>query len=484
MKISAPCGDMEGCVQNGMMQFLGIPYAKPPVGELRFLPAQPFSHWDGVRICTSRGHAAPQLFVPGLSKFQDGETPDEDCLYLDVTTPDISKPHPVLVWVHAGAFQRGSGMLGLNPFVFAKQGIVVVDVNYRLGVLGFMDVSDILGNDYIQSGNNGLLDVAAALSWVKENVANFGGDPDNVTIMGQSAGAKICSALTLMKGAKGLFRRAILCSGAAQSIRDVHTARCITERFMQDAKRYIKHDRDILTMPWQQIVKAQQRLFSGLNLHTVGPVFDGVTFDGSDALAMIKEGASRGISLLIGTNRDEMELYYHVYHVSKLYEQLAERLFGNRSDIVMHAYRQIPKDENFHERFIHFFTEYVYRAGTLDMARAAAKAGQSVYLYRLDWDRQSYKACHTSETQFLMDMNGVIQDPDRSAAHDTLKEDMQSDFLSFIKYGNPSEAGNVFWSAFDEAKQDMIVFDGPCRTQKAPAKETDPAMPYQVFALD
>ena len=484
MIINAACGRMEGIENENVHQFLGIPYAKPPVGALRFKPTEPLAPWKGIRSCKKLGHAAPQLYVPGLTSLKEDETLDEDCLYLNVTTPDVQGKLPVLFWIHGGAFQKGSATLGINPIDFAKEGIVVVNINYRLGALGFMDFSKYLGSEYAQSGNNGLLDIIQALKWVKENISAFGGDPDNVCIMGQSAGAKICGTLTIMKKAKGLFHRAVLCSGAVQCTRDVHTAQKIADQFLQEANLTADTAKKLLTMPWEDILKAQTNIFAGLNLHTVGPVFDGINFEENDSLALIEHGASKGISLLMGTNRDEMNLYWNVYKVHDLEEKLATKLFGNRAPIVMKEYRKIPKDENFHKNLVHFLTEYIYRSGDVKMAETAADAGQKVYFYRLDWDRQAYKACHASETQFLMGVGSVIKDVDTSKEHEELKAQMHGAFVKFIKDGTPAADGLPAWPAFDTNSRSMMVFDAPCHVERTPESEVTSEMPFKVFELD
>ena len=483
MIIHAPCGAMEGIENAGIHQFLGIPYAKPPVGPLRFRPTEPLTPWEGIRPCQRLRHAAPQLYVPGLTSLKEDETLDEDCLYLNVTTTDNRGKRPVLFWIHGGAFQKGSATLGINPVSLAKEGIVVVNANYRLGALGFMDFSRYLGDEYRQSGNNGLLDIIQALNWVRENIASFGGDPENVCIMGQSAGAKICATLSIMEKAKGLFRRAILCSGAVQCIRDAHTAQEIAARFMDATGLSKGQEKELLTLPWKKILKAQTHLFAGLNLHTVGPVFDGINFKEDDALSLIHHGESKGISLLMGTNRDEMNLYWHVYRVHDLDDKLAVKLFGNRSPLVMRNYKRIPNDANFHKNFVHFMTEYIYRSGDIRMAEAAAEAGQDVYFYRLDWDRQTYKACHASETQFIMGTGSVIRDVDQSDDHDRLQEAMHGAFVEFIKTGVPSAPTLPPWPKFDNAQRAMMVFDAPCHVEKAEKSKVDPDMPFKIFEL-
>lgn len=483
MIISAPCGKMKGFCDSGMMRFLGIPYAQPPVGRLRFCSPRPAEPWSGIRPCLHPGHVSPQLTVPGMSALKAEETPDESCLFLNVYAPEKGHRQPVLFWIHGGAFQTGSGDFGLNPSVFTKNGIVTVSANYRLGALGFLDFERYLGPDYAGSGNNGILDILQALRWTRENIAAFGGDPDCITIMGQSAGSKIAAVLTVMKEARGLFRRAVLCSGAAQCIRSRDTAEKVTDRFMRAAGLTEKTASRLLTMSWKSFITAQQSLFAGFNLHTVGPVADGIHIEEKNPLELIRGGASKDISLLAGTNRDEIELYDRVYGFHELTEEGAERLFGTNSAAVLREAGKIPRDASFHEHFIHLMTEYIYRAGTVRMAEAASDARQPVYLYRLDWDRQPYRACHSSESQFLMGEAPLVPGLDSSPAQKHLAGLMQNAFLSFIRTGVPRAPGLPVWSPFETQRRLMMVFDATCRTLPAPPVETAPNMPYCVFSL-
>ncbi len=475
--VDAPCGRLEGRMRGGLAQFFSIPYAAPNVGSKRFLPPKPRPRWEGVRPSAVPGPAAPQARKRGLPT----GGMDEDCLTLSVTTPDVHGCAPVLLWVHGGAFQYGWGSLGFRPEVFARAGIVAVSCQYRLGVLGFLDVSSWLGEAYRQSGNNGLLDVRQALRWIQDNIAAFGGDPGQVTIMGQSAGARICAALTLMDGAKGLFHRAVLASGAADSLRDQITARCVSEGFLH-AAGLMDTPEALLRMPWAEIVKQQEAFFTAEKLAWLGPVLDGVTFPEEDALTLARRGGA-GADILMGTNRDEMEWFWRSWQCRELNRPLAETLFGSRASLVMAHYERMIRGGDVHEKTIHFLTEYLFRAGVVRLAEAASAAGQRVYLYRLDWDRQSLRACHGSETQFFMGFGLVIPDVDRSAAHEALAEKMRGALLSFIKKGIPAAEGLPEWPPFGEARR-MMRFDDPCEVIDTPPMETDPRMPQQVFGLD
>lgn len=481
--VSTKYGKLEGFLQNGVVLFRGIPYAKPPVREFRFLPPREMTPWSGLKECKQYGHVAPQIPVPGLSQLKLGEEPDEDCLYLNVVTPSLSGRHPVLFWIHGGAFQKGSSTLGIDPVSFAKEGITVVSANYRLGALGFLDVSGILGNSYEQSGNSGLLDILTALRWTRDCIASFGGDQDNVTIMGQSAGAKITSTLTVMKEARGLFKNAVMCSGSLQCVRDKETALTIADRFMENAGIGRNDGNRLLTMSWKEILKAQTPLVSGLNLHTFGPVMDGIHLEQKAILSQIPKRENCSYHLLMGTNRDEMNLYQYIYHVHSLDETLAYQLFGTWAPRVLQEYEKIPKDKDFMKNFSDYMTLLLYQSPCIRMAEEEANKGQDVYLYRLDWDRQYLKACHASETQFIMGQSGVIQDVDSSSAHEKLQKEMHGSFLQFIRTGRPSFSSLPQWHAFTKAKREMLIFDGPCHVESCPPLKCFIDMPYELFHL-
>lgn len=481
---STKYGKLEGFLQNGILLFRGIPYAKPPVREFRFLPPREMIPWSGIKECKQYGHAAPQISVPGLSQLKPGEEPDEDCLYLNVATPSLSGRHPVLFWIHGGAFQKGSSTLGIDPVSLAKEGITVVSANYRLGVLGFLDVSGILGDSYEQSGNSGLLDILTALRWTRDCIASFGGDQDNVTIMGQSAGAKITSTLTVMKEARGLFKNAVMCSGSLQCTRDKETALAIADRFIESAGIGRNDGNRILTMSWQEILKAQRPLVAGLNLHTFGPVMDGIHLEQKTILSQIPKKEDYSYHLLMGTNRDEVNLYRYIYHLHSLDKTLAHQLFGTRAPQILQDYEKIPKDENFIKNFIDYMTLLLYRAPCIRMAEEEAIKGQEVYLYRLDWDRQYLKACHASETQFIMGLSGVIQDMDSSPDHEDLQKKMRGSFLQFIKTGRPSAANLPQWHAFTQTKRNMLIFDSPCHEESCLPLKGFINMTYDLFHLE
>src|SRR5438477_9149816 len=220
--VETTAGKVQGTVADGVHVFKGIPFGAPPVGELRFRPPQPAPCWEGVRQCQDYGRVALQSPSP-LERLFSARAPemDEDCLSLNVWTPacDGGK-RPVMVWIHGGAFVTGSSATPwYDGSTFARDGVVVVTINYRLGVFGFLHVDG--------QGNNGILDQVLALEWVRDNIAAFGGDPDNVTAFGESAGAMSVGTLLGMPVAKNLFAKAIPQSGAGHNVKTEAEAEAI-----------------------------------------------------------------------------------------------------------------------------------------------------------------------------------------------------------------------------------------------------------------
>src|SRR5438105_4576538 len=252
--VETTTGAVEGRLKDGIFDFRGIPYAAPPVGELRFRPPQPAEPWTGVRDATRFGPTAPQNI--GAMERMFGAPPqpmDEDCLTLNVWTPacDDGK-RPVMVWIHGGAFLFGTGA---TPWYdgrsFARDDVVLVTINYRLGAFGFLHVDG--------QGNNGILDQVSALEWVRDNIAAFGGDPGNVTAFGESAGAMSVGTLLGLPAAKGLFVKAIPESGAAHSAKPRDQAELVTGAFL--AELGLEPGADVVerlqTVPAAKLLEAQ-----------------------------------------------------------------------------------------------------------------------------------------------------------------------------------------------------------------------------------
>ena len=307
-------GTVRGRAAGGVVTFKGIPYAAPPFGAHRFQPLRPAESWDGVREALTYGPTVPKPpYIPPFDVlFPEPVIAGEDCLNLNIWTPDPGKAGlPVMVWIHGGTFVNGTGAIPTyDGSRFARDGVVCVTINYRLGVDGFLYLGD-------GSANLGLLDQIAALTWVQENIAAFGGDPNNVTIFGQSAGGMSVATLLSIPRARGLFRRAIAQSGAGHYAISPETARKLGVYLAE--KLGIEPTREAFAaVPLDSLLQAQAALSADVfmnpdpalwgevsaNQMPFEPVIDG---DILPALPInrISAGAGKGVDVLIGTNTED-----------------------------------------------------------------------------------------------------------------------------------------------------------------------------------
>ncbi len=309
-------GRIAGSSENGVLVFRGIPYARAPQGPLRLRAPQPPEPWPGVRDARAFGASAPQS--PGrLAALLGSPTESfaEDCLYLNVWTPGVDAARrPVLIWLHGGGFTTGSGSQPIYDGArLARRGdVVVVTVNYRLGALGYLQLPALEREAQAASANPGLLDQIAALRWVQENIAAFGGDPANTTLFGESAGAMSVGTLLGTPRAKGLFGRAILQSGAASNVYDREDAQRVAETFMKELGLAADDLAGLRAQPLAAVLAAQdraaQQLLGVVRQLPFQPVVDGDVLP-RRPLEAIAGGLARDVSLLIGTNLEEQKLF-------------------------------------------------------------------------------------------------------------------------------------------------------------------------------
>jgi para-nitrobenzyl esterase len=451
---STTCGLVEGRERRGVLLFAGIPYAAPPVGARRFRAPEPPDRWQGVRDARRFGPAAPQPKGEGMTANPNVRW-DEDCLTLNVCTPALDGPRrPVLVWIHGGGFRTGQGATPwYDGTSFAlRGGVVTVTINYRLGALGFAHLAEIGGSEYAGSGLNGILDQIAALRWVRENVAAFGGDPERVTVAGESAGGMSVAVLLGCPGAAGLFRGAIPQSGAAHSVLSREEGADVARRFA-DALGAGSIG-EILAAPVERILDAQvevERRAAAAGGRR-GAVLAGMAFlpvvDGSalpePPLDAVRSGAAAGVRVLVGTNRHETTLFPMGEVDEARLERIAARLFPDPAKALA-AYRAEWPGATSDELLVAITTDQVFRIPAVRLAEAHAESGGATYKYLFTWESRALggrlKATHALEIPFAfntLDRAGVDAFLGPGPTPDALAAAMHDAWIAFAQRGDPS----------------------------------------------
>jgi para-nitrobenzyl esterase len=488
--VETATGRVEGKTKDGVTQYRGIPYAAPPVGELRFRPPQPALPWTGTRDGTRFG--AQALQAVGQMEALFGGTPppsSEDCLFLNVYTPAADDARrPVLVWIHGGAFLTGSGSTPwYNGHSFAaRHDVVVVTLNYRLGALGFLHLDDIGGEDFAGSGNLGILDQVAALEWVRDNIAAFGGDPDNVTAFGESAGAMSVGTLMGTPAAKGLFVKAIPQSGAAHHGKSREAADATAREFL--AELGLEPNREsaarLRELPVDALMEAQTTLVTRTVSATLAftPVVDGIVLPEppSDAIG---GGSAAGVRVLIGTNAEEMRLFSmmdtrmaatdEAQLLSRVGKELGDA--GRAAELVT-AYRASRPDASPGEIWGDIQSDYVFRIPAIRLAEHQSARENAVYSYLFTWKSPAFGgalgACHALEIPFVwntldLGMSQLFCGPEDDGSR-ALAATMHEAWATFARTGTPAAAGLPEWPTYDAQHRATMILDSECRVENDP----------------
>ena len=494
-------GVLQGVLEAGIWVFRGVPYAQVTGPEGRWRPAEPPAAWTGTRVASSWGPIAPQTPpVPGFSFPDDPTTSDEDCLNLNVWTPGLDdRCRPVLVWLHGGGFTTGSGSSALFAGGrLASKGVVVVTLNYRLGALGLLAHPALVDDHGTGSGNWSLRDQIAALGWVRENIAGFGGDPGNVTLFGESAGAMSISTLLAAPDASGLFHRAVIQSGPP--------ATASTQWATRRAERLAHHMgvpvgalATLRHVAADRLVAATQQLAleapsdGGLPMALL-PVVDGVLLDRPPG-DLIVEGRAAQVPILVGTTRDECALFTTADHgdpdvdATRVAQRLA-RLVGPAGADIVDSYRhaRLARGEPVTGRdlWTAVTTDYVFRLPLQELAVAHAKYQANTYAYLFTWESPflggMFGSCHGLEMPFVF---GTVGDPavqvftGAGTGAASLSEKMQHAWVAFARDGDPSCDAVGLWPAYDGARRPTMILgpdagveDDPRRAERLIWEET------------
>ena len=481
-------GQVEAIQQDGALAFLGIPFATPPVGHLRFRAPQPPSPWTGVRE-SKIGFAAPQSSHP-IPGFAASCPQDEDCLYLNVYTPALDGARrPVLFWIHGGGFTHGTGSDALfagAPLV-RRGDVVLVTINYRLGALGFLSLESHLPGAGL-SANNGLLDCIAALEWTRDNIEAFGGDPSNVTIFGESAGAAAVGTLLAMPAARGLFHRAILQSGAGRAATPERAAQ-VVDAVLDGLGLDRSRASDMLTVRASRIVEAQSGAAARLNRNDgpiFGPVLDPATLPDMPIDAVAR-GEAANIPVVIGTNRDESKLFASTMRRepiddATLAAQVREalpRAAASGVAAVIDAYRASLSARNLPSTNLDIIdavrTGAGMRASATRLALAQRAHQPATYLYLFTHESPARHgalgSCHALELPFVL---GTLDAPtqDRFAGTgpevERLSGEMMDAWIGFARTGSPAHEGIGPWPRYDATTRPTMIFGHPSGAEDDP----------------
>ncbi|TDS12041.1 para-nitrobenzyl esterase [Maribacter caenipelagi] len=492
-------GQIRGYIHNDITTFKGIPYAQAK----RFEAAENPVKWEGVKSTTMYGPVAPLLnpttAIQDESEFvfdHDWGFPNEDCLSLNVWTPEAStaKKRPVLFWIHGGGFTAGSSheLPSYDGENLAKKGdVVVVSINHRLNILGFLDLSA-QGEKYQHSANNSILDMVKALEWVKNNIENFGGDPNNVTIFGQSGGGAKVTTLMSMPKAQGLFHKAINQSGSFRTaMLEKEDTQAIAAETLSILGLNATNIDSIQKIPFEVLAKAGEKALKivgekmkserkpvigfGLNW---GPSRDGndlpYQLNAKEALALSKD-----VPLMLGTAKNEFAPFANMRFVGASEETIMEHIkntYKEKSDDYIKAVKKAYPNDTDPKDLLDVDT--MFRPGAVIQAneKSALVGGADVYMYLFTWQSPvfdgKYKALHCMELPFVFDNIDLANQMTGGGkeAH-VLADKMSNAWLNFAKTGNPNHMGLPEWPAYNDSNTATMHFNVTCEVKPQLDKE-------------
>jgi para-nitrobenzyl esterase len=494
--VATKSGKVVGLAASGVCTFKGIHYGANPEGAMRFMPPVPPMPWSETAEALNYGDLAPQnlsgasgsdIRVAMGDIFGPGKV-SENCLVLNVWTPNLTRgTRPVMVWLHGGGYTGGSDGAptydGTN--LARKRNVVVVGINHRLNVFGYLYLGKIGGAKYADSGNAGMLDCVLALEWVRDNIAHFGGDPNNVTIFGESGGGGKVSVLMAMPPAKGLFHKAIVESGSTLRVSTPDEADAAARKYLAQLKIATDRVDDLKKVPMEDMLAAMRAL-TGPNSIRLGPVVDGRSlprqpFD-PDAPAQ-----SANIPMLIGTNGTETTALLGIADASLFSLNEADMRAKLRSylhvsddaqiDSLVAVYKKRRPDATPSDIYFAVTTDRMMRMNAVTQAeRKAAEQAAPAYMYIFDWRSPvlggKLRSPHGIELAFVFDntdkttgMNGTGSDLA------PLAEKVSAAWAAFARTGNPNAPGLPHWPAYDAATRATMIFGDECKVVNDPGKD-------------
>ncbi len=464
--VTLTTGKIKGQASGDIVEFLGVPYAEPPVGGLRFAPPVPVKAWDGVLSATRNRPVAPQTPSRVFATMGTVDLPfDEDCLFLNIWAPENAKgPLPVIVWLHGGGFATGSASFPWydGARLAREQGLIVVGVNYRLGALGYLSIPGIV------EGNYALLDQELALRWVRDEIQAFGGDPANITVMGQSGGGHTIMSLLAVAGTEDLFQRAIIQSAPAGIAFFTKAEALNTAKLFLGELRLEPDTHDLLlalrALPVSEILKAQAaammkggRMQEGdlrpaLMPAETHPYTEGSQQDFVEIAA--RNAAARGIEILVGWAKDEANLFYAVFPLevptdAQGFAAKAAGIFPRPSaDDLARAVGESAADPR--QAYLTLVSNATFVTPSIRFADTVVRHGGRAHVYRFDWESPdpALKACHCIDLPFTFGnldawRGGTFLSGADGSEMEQMARAVMARWGAFARDGNP---GFAVWS--------------------------------------
>jgi para-nitrobenzyl esterase len=508
--VNTTSGKVRGYVLRGIHQFLGIPYGADTSGANRFLPPQKPKPWTDVFPALWWGNSAPQnmenRYANKHASFRDRWNYDdvsEDCLRINVFTPgiDAGKKRPVMFWIHGGGFTAGNGIEqdGYHGENFARLGdTVFVSMNHRLGPLGFTNLAGVGGERFAASGNVGMLDLVAALEWVRDNIASFGGDPGNVTIMGQSGGGAKVTTLCAMPSAKGLFHKAVVLSGAGTKSGDKDYSEKLGSYVLKEAGLTPAEIGKLQEMPWKEFYaiasKAQQKLSAesgpgggGLR-RGFNPVVDGVVLPQHPYFPEPSPVAATVPMLICSTFNEQSPSWMDASLEHITLDQVPAKVraragfgpgYGDQAEAVVSAYAKAFPGRKPVEIWSLVSST---RQGVVDLANAKAKQPAPVYVAWFGWQPPMFdgrmRAFHCVDISFWFYNTDLMWSHTGGGARPRkLSKIMAGQLLQFMRTGQPNGPGLPTWPKYTPANGEVIILDDVCEVKNDPDREARKALP-------